>query len=137
MEYKTGEIRKMDENVNDLRIIKRLLFRKLKFPEIAGSIHSELVKCGKKSCKCNKGNLHGPYFYLYRYEGGKLKRSYICPVNKISKKYREIQQGIENMNHNKIGRREIANLNNQILEFELKKIKRQDYYLEKKMGSKF
>jgi len=31
-----------------------------------GNIHSQMVKCGKKGCKCLKGQLHGPYFY-YRY----------------------------------------------------------------------
>jgi hypothetical protein len=31
-----------------------------------GWIESTMVKCGKKRCKCTKGELHGPYFY-YRY----------------------------------------------------------------------
>ncbi|GEM_PF-5311997 len=31
-----------------------------------GNIHSQMVKCGKRGCKCLKGDLHGPYFY-YRY----------------------------------------------------------------------
>lgn len=33
----------------------------------------ELVKCGKRSCKCYSGkkeDLHGPYWYHYRYIGG-------------------------------------------------------------------
>jgi hypothetical protein len=25
----------------------------------------ELVRCGKKGCKCAEGQLHGPYWYAY------------------------------------------------------------------------
>jgi len=37
----------------------------------------ELIKCGKKGCKCNDGKLHGPYFYAYWSEGGMTKSQYI------------------------------------------------------------
>lgn len=37
----------------------------------------EKVKCGKKKCKCSKGNLHGPYWYSYHWNGKKLTSSYI------------------------------------------------------------
>lgn len=37
----------------------------------------EAVKCGKKKCKCNEGKLHGPYWYAYRWNGKKLKSTYI------------------------------------------------------------
>ena len=33
----------------------------------------EWVKCGAK-CKCNGGKGHGPYWYAYWREGGKLKK---------------------------------------------------------------
>jgi len=44
----------------------------------------ELVKCGKRGCKCSSGkkeDLHGPYWYHYRYIGGgkftpRYKKSY-------------------------------------------------------------
>jgi len=36
----------------------------------------EYVKCGAK-CKCNNGKGHGPYWYAYWREGGKLKKRYI------------------------------------------------------------
>ncbi len=45
--------------MNDLK----LLDSAMKTP---GYITSQMVKCGKSSCKCNEGQLHGPYFY-YRY----------------------------------------------------------------------
>lgn len=37
----------------------------------------EKVKCGKKKCKCNKGKLHGPYWYSYSWNGKKLASTYI------------------------------------------------------------
>ena len=36
----------------------------------------EYVKCGAK-CKCNGGKGHGPYYYAYWREGGKLKKRYV------------------------------------------------------------
>lgn len=39
---------------------------------------SELVKCGKANCGCaTPGSLHGPYWYGYRREKGRLKSWYI------------------------------------------------------------
>jgi hypothetical protein len=37
----------------------------------------ERVRCGKPNCKCAKGNLHGPYWYVYWSEGGKTKSMYV------------------------------------------------------------
>ena len=34
-------------------------------------------KCGKPGCRCNAGALHGPYFFYFYREDGKLKKSYI------------------------------------------------------------
>lgn len=41
------------------------------------AICQQYRKCGKASCKCNTGALHGPYFYYFYREDGKLKKSYI------------------------------------------------------------
>lgn len=39
---------------------------------------SELVRCGKLNCGCaTQGRLHGPYWYGYRREKGRLKSWYI------------------------------------------------------------
>ena len=38
---------------------------------------SELVRCGKKDCRCTRGELHGPYWYAYWSEGGKTKSEYV------------------------------------------------------------
>jgi len=44
-----------------------------------GSTHYYLMKirCGKKNCKCSRGELHGPYWYAFRQENGHAKRKYI------------------------------------------------------------
>ena len=38
-------------------------------------------KCGKKSCRCSRGALHGPYLYVYRrIADGSLRTSYVGKV---------------------------------------------------------
>jgi len=41
------------------------------------SYRNEMVRCGKKVCKCSKGELHGPYWYAYWTENGKTRSQYI------------------------------------------------------------
>lgn len=36
-----------------------------------------MVRCGKPSCKCARGELHGPYFYRFVWEGGKQRKCYV------------------------------------------------------------
>lgn len=42
-----------------------------------GSLVKEMVVCGKDSCKCQEGELHGPYLYRYWSESGKTKKKYV------------------------------------------------------------
>ena len=37
----------------------------------------ELVRCGKKECRCAEGQLHGPYWYAYWSEGGRTRSQYV------------------------------------------------------------
>ena len=37
----------------------------------------ERVRCGKQSCKCAEGKLHGPYWYAYWSEGGRTRSQYV------------------------------------------------------------
>jgi uncharacterized protein DUF6788 len=47
-------------------------------PTSAGTLRSEMVKCGKDRCKkCREGPAHGPYWYLYFRRNGKLTSRYI------------------------------------------------------------
>jgi hypothetical protein len=42
-----------------------------------GSVHAQWVTCGKPGCKCARGELHGPYFYLFWRENGRLRKTYV------------------------------------------------------------
>jgi hypothetical protein len=37
----------------------------------------EMVKCGKLACRCASGLLHGPYWYAYHKDSGRLKSHYV------------------------------------------------------------
>jgi len=37
----------------------------------------EMVKCGKLACRCASGQLHGPYWYAYQKQAGRLKSRYV------------------------------------------------------------
>jgi hypothetical protein len=37
----------------------------------------ERVRCGKASCRCADGELHGPYWYEYWSEAGKTRSRYV------------------------------------------------------------
>lgn len=41
------------------------------------SYRLQSIRCGKENCKCREGNLHGPYWYAYWTEKGKIKSQYI------------------------------------------------------------
>ena len=49
------------------------------FPKAAppGSIHLDWVTCGKPTCRCGRGFLHGPYVVRRWREDGKLRKRYI------------------------------------------------------------
>jgi hypothetical protein len=42
-----------------------------------GAICAQFVRCGKAGCKCSRGELHGPYYYRFTREGGRLRKSYV------------------------------------------------------------
>jgi|SRR5215217_2144072 len=47
-------------------------------PASTGTLRLEMVKCGKDRCKkCERGEGHGPYWYLYFRKNGKLISRYI------------------------------------------------------------
>lgn len=45
--------------------------------KIPGSVHSQYVRCGKPTCKCARGELHGPYFYHFVRVGERLTKRYL------------------------------------------------------------
>ena len=57
----------------------------------SGTLRLEMVKCGKDRCKkCERGEGHGPYWYLYFRRNGKLSSRYIGKI--IPDKLRETRQ---------------------------------------------
>ncbi len=46
----------------------------------SGSVITEHKRCGKASCRCSRGQLHGPYYYLFQRVGGRLRRTYLRPA---------------------------------------------------------
>ncbi len=49
--------------------------------ELSGSVCTQRVRCGRSNCHCTSGGaaLHGPYFYHFWREGGRLKKRYLKP----------------------------------------------------------
>ena len=50
-----------------------------KMTPLRGTLRAELVRCGKPSCRCARGERHGPYFYRRWREGGRQRRQYVRP----------------------------------------------------------
>lgn len=44
---------------------------------LSGVVLSQMVRCGRPNCRCAGGLLHGPYFYRFIREQGKLKKVYV------------------------------------------------------------
>jgi hypothetical protein len=44
---------------------------------LPGAICAQMVRCGKATCKCARGELHGPYFYHFERVGGRLIKRYV------------------------------------------------------------
>lgn len=57
---------------------------------LKGVLIGEMKRCGKLSCHCASGHLHGPYHYHYYREAGRLRKHYIKPENLAA-----VSEGIE------------------------------------------
>lgn len=44
---------------------------------LPGSVHVQYVRCGKATCKCARGELHGAYYYHFARVDGKLTKRYL------------------------------------------------------------
>jgi hypothetical protein len=47
---------------------------------LPGVVLAQRVRCGKSSCRCARGTLHGPYFFRFWREDGRLRKSYVKPA---------------------------------------------------------
>ncbi len=44
---------------------------------LKGTVLAEMKRCGKPTCRCNSGQLHGPYHYRYYRQRGRLHKRYV------------------------------------------------------------
>jgi hypothetical protein len=44
---------------------------------LPGFLLANRVRCGKPTCRCARGELHGPYLYRRWREGGRQHRAYV------------------------------------------------------------
>lgn len=43
----------------------------------SAAVCPQWVRCGKPGCRCARGDLHGPYYYLFWRAGGRLRKRYL------------------------------------------------------------
>ncbi len=60
--YKVKKLLNESNEIVDL--IKSLKAERAQLKPLPGSLRRRMIKCGKKSCRCRKGQLHGPYCYF-------------------------------------------------------------------------
>ena len=60
------------------------------FPALAASLVKQYVICGKLGCRCQRGQKHGPLFYLYWKEQGRSRSLYV-PREKVTEMRQQIQ----------------------------------------------
>ena len=62
-------------------------------PKMAGigSIHLEFKRCGKPTCRCGRGLLHGPYAYHHWLQRGRQKKAYV-PMRSLTKALEAIER---------------------------------------------
>lgn len=76
-----------------------------------GSLGEVYRRCGRPSCRCVKGEKHGPVFYLTRNEGGRTRNIYIPEDLRQEvehgvaayRRYRELGQEIAEVNARALG----------------------------------
>lgn len=44
---------------------------------VRGKLRAEMKRCGRDNCRCARDELHGPYFYRYYRENGRLHKRYV------------------------------------------------------------
>lgn len=116
-EEKQKLLEKLDEMIDGKYQEIDRITNELQNPEIAGYLQPEFIRCGKKGCKCSKGELHGSYWYLYQYDSkkaSKINKTYICPTKKPTQRLTEIQKGIENKRSNDLLRKRISEIRDEI-----------------------
>lgn len=55
-----------------------------------GSLHLDWTTCGKATCRCARGILHGPYVYRRWREGPRQRKAYV-PVRELQRVMAEME----------------------------------------------
>jgi hypothetical protein len=50
-----------------------------KIEPVPGCLTRTLQRCGKRNCRCARGQLHGPYWSRFWCEHGRRRRQYVRP----------------------------------------------------------
>ncbi len=48
---------------------------------LPGAVCQQWKRCGRHGCRCMTGALHGPYYYRFWREGGRLRKAYVKPAD--------------------------------------------------------
>ena len=56
-----------------------------------GSVHLEFKRCGKPTCRCCRGLLHGPYAYHHWLQRGRQKKAYVT-MRLLTKAFEAIER---------------------------------------------
>ena len=48
-----------------------------KIEPLPGSLSATHQRCGKRGCRCSRGELHGPYWSRFWRESGRRRRQYV------------------------------------------------------------
>ena len=54
----------LDESKEIIDQIKALKAERAQLQPLCGSLRRRMIRCGKKNCRCRRGQLHGPYHYF-------------------------------------------------------------------------
>jgi len=44
---------------------------------LRGWLCQQMVRCGRPNCRCASGRLHGPYYYLFEFDGERVRKRYV------------------------------------------------------------
>lgn len=44
---------------------------------LPGALCAQMIRCGKRNCKCTRGHLHGPYYYHFARVNRVLVKRYV------------------------------------------------------------
>lgn len=66
------EISKIKQNIKSVSRRRIVLLDKILNTKsfIAAQVYEHYKKCGNKGCKCQRGELHGPYLWIYQHKKG-------------------------------------------------------------------